>query len=754
MKKENPIKLKKYLFLISIVFCIITFSHILYNYLYENSQVKAKKWWTISEWIIWKVPSLNPLKPISWNNEYILRLIYRSILKYDINQEKLVWDIAKCDISSLINIDCVINDNAKWSNWELIKADDIISTYNLIKETNSNPVIASLLKDVVIESKWWNRIIFKNKKKDTNFLNVFLQPIISQKTIDKLSKQNIEWNFPYNSGIYSWDYILDDIKTDENLWVWKITLRKNEESWDTNISKIDIYVFQDENSLKRNKQVVNVFNDTNNFIWDSIARLNSNRYNLPQFLAIFINTSKIENLSLRTFILNEINRENLIKLLWDLNYKEVLNPYFSDSKTRIEPTNKNLEAVMLSIWYKKKFVLLEDLKNEAKNKTKKEEKEKKEEKVEIKTLDKSKWIDSFQKDSITISSPDWVDKYNFITKDDFKLVWKTPKNVKEVYINDYKLKWYNPWDKEFFYRIKESYDNIKKWVNTYKIYFVIDWKKELKEEITFLYNKNRESLKEEEKKFINSLYEKEQAKINKKIEEEKSKKSEEKPKESEEEKLKSNIDKEKLKKIESLDDKLFYDKNLKPFSIDLVYLNTRKDFEQTAKFIKNSLKEIGITVNLKSLSKKEFWNALLEKKYDMILWWIDLWYFSFNIFPYFHSSQANSGFNYSAIKKTSLDLLLEEAKENIYNEEKTKLLENKILDILKKEQVVKTLYSPKLNLLIDKNIKLTKKFSKLPSESLRSEIMKESYIKQEKVFSIKGKSITWFVAYLFKKLYE
>jgi hypothetical protein len=34
-------------------------------------------------------------------------------------------------------------------------------------------------------------ITFKNNKQDINFLNVFFQPIISKKTIDSLSKENI-----------------------------------------------------------------------------------------------------------------------------------------------------------------------------------------------------------------------------------------------------------------------------------------------------------------------------------------------------------------------------------------------------------------------------------------------------------------------------------------------------------------------------------------------------------------------------------
>ncbi|NCO31690.1 hypothetical protein GW891_02550 [bacterium] len=46
----------------------------------------------------------------------MVSLLYRSLLKYDLKEDKIVSDIANCDISSLLNIECSINDDAKWSN--------------------------------------------------------------------------------------------------------------------------------------------------------------------------------------------------------------------------------------------------------------------------------------------------------------------------------------------------------------------------------------------------------------------------------------------------------------------------------------------------------------------------------------------------------------------------------------------------------------------------------------------------------------
>ena len=161
--------------------------------------------------------------------------------------------------------------------------------------------------------------------------------------------------------------------------------------------------------------------------------------------------------------------------------------------------------------------------------------------------------------------------------------------------------------------------------------------------------------------------------------------------------------------------------------MNLFYISWEKVLEDSANFIKNSLLEIWISVEIKPISINELWKTIINKNsYDMILAWINLWYFDYNIFPYFHSSQAKSGYNFSNIKKTSLDILLEDLK-SIWDNKETK---EKILEILKNEQIIKTLYTPKLSLLIDKNIKNTIVSEKMIDKSDRKNIFNNIYIKE------------------------
>ena len=365
-------------------------------------------------------------------------------------------------------------------------------------------------------------------------------------------------------------------------------------------------------------------------------------------------------------------------------------------------------------------------------------------------------IDKYQSKSKLIVSPDYVDRYNFITKDDVLLKWKNPTNVEAVYVNDYKLANFKPGWTDFYYRLKESVWNLKAWRNDYKIFFEIGGKKELQEELTFIYYHDKEKLKAEEKALAESLYRKEVEEKNKANPAQVVPTPAPTPKVEEKKVEPKVVNQEQLDKVNKLDENLYYSKDFKEFTLTLYYLNDgKKEIEDTVKFIEKSLRELWIVVKSVPFSLKELPRILVHKDwYDMILTWVHLGYFNFNLFPYLHSSQAKSWNNFTNIRKPSLDLLVEELKENISSVEKTAETEKKVLEILKNEQVLKTLYTPKVNLLVDKNIKIEKTYDSLPYRSERSWILEHLYIKEDVKIDWKDKSFSWFFMFLLKKLYE
>lgn|GEM_PF-3426606 len=132
----------------------------------------------------------------------------------------------------------------------------------------------------------------------------------------------------------------------------------------------------------------------------------------------------------------------------------------------------------------------------------------------------------------------------------------------------------------------------------------------------------------------------------------------------------------------------------------------------------------------------------------MILTGINLGLFDYNIFPFFHSGQAEKGFNFSKIKNVTLDILLERLKSSQMNSESLKHIEKEILDILKKENIVFTLYSPYNSFFIDKSLKQVKTVNVIPYSSSIYDIGSTIYTREERVVDFTKKSVFDFISWI------
>lgn len=738
MIKEHLEKLKKYLFLMSLLFLLTTFIHISYNYIFYDSENIAIKWWVISEWIVWDLSHFNPLIPTTDDNKYIVNILYRSLLKYDLKEKKLVWDLANCDISNLSYIECFIENNIYWSNWEAITVKDIVSTYNILKTTDTNPIVKSLISETIIEEKK-NSIVFKNSKKDVSFLNIFFQPILSKNVIDNLWVEDLTKPFyPTQDSIYSWKFFVSSVKEDKALWIIEVTLAKNEKYFnnDAYLDKIILKFFKSSTFLIRNKDIINVFNDDESVIWKSVPRLEPHYYTLPKYTTLFLNSERITSKSLRNFLLNKIDRNKLINVLWEEKYKWIDNPYLTNHTIDKEIENKNIDSIMNDNWYYKKSELTKLLVD----------------KVELASQSGNTITTNNTPAELTIDEVEkkentslkyiisWLDKkFTFINEDDVLLKWDIKNESPDaIYIDSYKLKWFSAWDDYFYFRLKvESYETIKEWRNDYKIYFEKKWKKTLKEELTVFYYKDKDKLESAKTNFYSSFIKKQENIV-----------TENKPE------PKSSLNPELKAKLDSIDDKFYYNKKLEKFSLKLMYIWSEKDLINTSSFIQTTLWDYWIDIitdpiNLNDLSKLiSSWTS--SNNYDMILAGINLGYFDFNIYPYFHSSQAKLWYNFANIKKLGLDIILEDINSNKLSWDKVKELQVKALDIIKEEQVIKTLYSPLINLLIDKNIKNFNMWDFLPSQASRSEYLSQIYVNQDKNINYQNKWIIDFFRFIYK----
>ncbi len=714
MIKENINRLKKYLFLISIFFSVLIGSHILYIYMYDNAEEIATEWGTISEWIIWDFPHLNPLLNSTDYNKNILSMLYRSLLKYDFKNKSITSDLATCNIKNLNYIECYLENNIQWSNGKEINSDDVVATYNIIKNSDINPVMRSFLKDTTIESKKW-MITFSNTNNDINFLKVFFQPIVPKEILDNIWNKELFWKFNPVDGIFSGPYKVEVISYDDSLWIQKLILSKNEYYKKINvlIAKYIYKFFRDQEHFLKHKDTINVFFDKNNIIWESIPRLNNISYSLHQYISLFLNEEKIKNYNLRNFILSKIDTNNILTNLWKW-YKEAENAYLMSGVIyKHEVQNLNLENTVQEMWFYKKDFLLKHLIDE----TKKIEEKKIEEKI--------------NSNLVYISWSIINKKYNFIHEDNILISGITKDDrVEEVYVNEYKLSWFKKWNKDFFYRLKTDFKNISIWENNYKIYFSIWWKKELKEEFFITFSTDINKLKTIEDNFF-----KKDIKI-------------------EDKKVKQVVNEERKQKIIALNDTYYYDYNLNKFRLKLYYINDNSELISVSNTIKNSLETYGIIVDSVWLSLSELNKKITswEKDYDIILVGIDLWIFDFNIYPYFHSSQSQLWFNFSNLKNLKWDILLEELKTNFIDINKRIEIQKQIMDIIYDKKIFKTLYKKINTVLIDKNIKNFKLSETMPYDLWVNDSIENSYVTNEKKINFKEKSFYNFLDFILKIL--
>lgn len=713
MIKENIDRLKKYLFLISIFFSFLIGWHIVYVYIYDNAQEIPTEWWSISEWIIWDFPHINPLLNSNDYNKNVIYMLYRSLLKYDFENKKIIWDLASCDIKDLRYVECYLENNIKWSNGKDITAEDIVSTYNIIKNSDINPFMSSLLKETIIESKKWI-ITFANKTSDINFLQIFFQAIVPKEVLDNIWNKELFWKFNPVDWIFSGPYKIDTVSYDDSLWIQKLILAKNEyyNKEKILISKYIYKIFRDEEHFLKHKDIINVFYDKNNIIWNSISRLSKNPYYLNQYTSLFINEDQIKNYNLRTFLLSKIDNKNILNNLWKW-YKAAENAYLIDGiKSVNEVWNLNLENTIKEMWFYKKDFLLKNLIDETKQ-------------IEVKKVEEK--INS----NLTYVSSPINKKYNFISEDNILISWITKDDaVEDIYINEYKLSSFKKWNKDFFYRLKTDFKNIFPGENSYKIYFTIWWKKELKEEFFITFSTDKNKLKSIEDTFF---------KKNIPVQENKVKKV---------------VNEERKQKIIALEDKYYYDYNLNKFTLKLYYIDNNEELIGVANTIKNSLQTYGIVVNeipisISDLNKKiNSW----EKDYDMMLVWIDLWIFDFNIYPYFHSSQSKLWFSFSNLKNLNLDILLEELKTNILSNEKRIEKQKYVLDIIHDRRIFKALYQKENNVLIDKNIKNFTLKNNISYDTAIADALNKSYVTNEKKINFSQKNFYDFLDFIIKIL--
>jgi len=713
---------------------MVLWVHLVYLYLYSDADSSPEKWWSISEAIIGWFPHLNPLIASNDHNSYINDLLYRSLLEYSTETESFEPDIVSCDLTDLLYIECTLENNLFWSDGRAITTQDIKSTFDIISRTKVNPIIASLLEETTIEINE-NAISFSNTNKDINFLHIFLQPILPSSVVEGLTTENVDQKFSEINGIYSGRFVLTNINQDETVGITKITLGRNDQYFANPlfVNFLILNLFRDEAHFLKNKNSFNIFNDKENIIGESIPRLEAKKYNISQFVWMFFNTEEL-SLEQRQYLSSWISREDLINSIWENKVLPVYNPFLSEKNIDSNSSSFDISSSLENEWYYPQSTLLEDSRNIT---------------IEDIPVVEEKIISSeanledipTQENLDYITSPTTV-KYNFVSEDNILLQWNVEEGTEAVYINDYKLTGFSTWDDVFYYRLLEGFDSISEWKNTYTVYFEKDGVKNPVEDFEYYYYPNEDELRRFEENFFDSNITQEVVSIE----------TNETQQVITSNQTMSNLSEE---YILNLNPKLYYDSEWTPKSLKVIYSQSDSHIDTTLEILEQQFADLGYGIQAEWLSLGDITTGLRNEtlEYDIMLLGINLWYFSSNIFPYFHSSQIENGYNISNYKKLSFDILLEELKSNNLSSEKRSELEEKLLDIMQEENIIHTLYTPYISLLIDKNIKNFSLPSYLPDTKHRSYPLWESYLSEKRVVQLEEKWLWWYIRFLLSEMF-
>lgn len=721
-------KLKKYILFISIILFILTWSHISYSYLIYDAESEAVEGGTISEAIVGSFPHFNPLLPSNDHNTYINGLLYRSLLQYNQETKQFSSNLANCNIERLWNIECILEENIRWSDGKSITADDIIATYDIIRQTKVHPLYASLLENVSIR-KNGNVLSFTSGTQDINLLSLFLQPILPKSIIDTLNAETVEGKLSDVNGIFSWMFTISNIIVDETTGVTRITLERNA-SYTLNPTYIEyliINLFRDETHLLQNRSTsFNIKYDKNRLIGNTIPRLTSYNFTVPQFSSLFYNTKNLDR-SLRTYISNIIERNTLVSTLGNQKVEAVYNPFFSERLIDLPiDTSFSFESYLASKWYYTKSEILRQ-KNERTRIT---------EETELFSDNTIEDTRPVQEELNIIQSPT-KQKYNFVSSDNVLIEWTVPAWVSSVIINDYELQGFSEGDNVFFYRLLKSFDSMDDWENSYNVYFVINGEKVLQENFYYYLNGDEEALRSFESQFFREGLQDEGTP-------------------SENTGLGDLLEIEMTwEQIESLMDGMYYTTSWEIYSLKIISVQTDILLSEALQIITQKMSGAWIQLEIESMSLWELTTWLRNNtiNYDMILLGIDLWYFSGNIYPYFHSTQVDNGYNLSRFSELWFDILLEQLRTEILSTEKESEIQEKILTILEKEQIIQTLYTNKHSLLLDRNIRKNSIPSRLSNTQVRQFIFHNMYFNESRKIQWEGKSIIWWLRFIVSSLF-
>ncbi len=236
---------------------------------------------------------LNPLE--YGQNTYkdmIFRFMFRSPIRGLPNGRGYVGDIANCDLSNLASITCKIQENALWSDGSKMSSQDVLATYEALKNQSVNPKISELIKSFDISGTGQEFTLKSRAGANPLTLDLLTYPIVRSDMVELIKSKRINKTNFISSGPYT--YI--DSGVDPVFGFDRVTLERSKENgknvW---IEKYIFKFFDDRTQLEKNIDTLHIILPTKDQSSKSIEspRFAEMLYSTYEYIGLFFQSERV-----------------------------------------------------------------------------------------------------------------------------------------------------------------------------------------------------------------------------------------------------------------------------------------------------------------------------------------------------------------------------------------------------------------------------------------------------------------------------
>lgn len=704
-------KIRKYLLALSTLGCLGALAHLAFLYAFVGSVPVPQDGGNIAVGIVGRAPKLTLLDPRpESSNELVLRFLFRGVLRYNPETRKVEGDVAHCDVANLADVRCFMNPETFWNDGQPLTAHDVAATYDLYRASLQNKRLAAIMAGMKV-TEGRDSVRFQFPTADVGSLEVLFLPVLRATqtqtvTQDGFSLANMSFSGPF--AFVGREY-------DPEYGVEKVILERNEFYGLEKIyvARFTLKFFNSQADLARSRDALHVIYspDQGGPASDS-PRLADVPFLRPQYYAFFLNAESLPLPLRRALTSSVFPVASAAVPVRDA--AAVTDPFLGSFRPAVS-SGSDVASALAEMGY----------------------------------FRKDEWVRRLSLTGAAVAAPAAVPapaakpaavaqklswwrapavSPTFTGANNVLLSGTVPEGTDAVGVNGYRLSKFAAGDKVFYYRAAVSQGTLKEGRNEFKARFLKDGKELASETAVVQYAAEAAALEAARAAWEGSsapapaVLTGSAAAV---------------PAPSAD----------RLAAARGLDERFFYGPDLKPFHLQLAYLTP---LSGVADALANALIAAGVDVERSGLDDADLAAYVTGggKPYDVLVAGISLGVFGYNLYPYFHSGQAETGYNFSKVRDAQLDALLEKLRADVRSGDSLVALQAQVSKALSDLAVFYPLHSPYLHFLVDKNLRGLPKFDTLPSSSYLSDVLRGTHIRETRSPVWEGKTLGGFSDFL------